>query len=117
MQRKSSVPLFKGKNKTQVTEEAIRNLGLDATKHDANNYAKRCYGIGSINPSLFYSVKSRVRKELSNETAASVPEVPADSQPDVFKVIRQLHSLASDVGGYERLRELIDLVQNKTAAN
>lgn len=94
MQRKSSVPLlFKGKNKTQVTEEAIRSLGLDATKHDANNYAKRRYGINSINPSLFYSVKSRMRKELShesqNELLNEVQQPRAEPQSDVFKVIRQ----------------------------
>lgn len=110
--RKSAVPLFKGKTKTQVTHEAFQQLGLDASREHVNAYAKKNYGIHKpIESSMYYTVKGQLKREVAEQSPPVQPAIPQPqvNKKDFWAVLRQVKALADEVGGTERLQELAEL--------
>jgi hypothetical protein len=63
-----------------------------------------------VKPGLIYLVRSEMRRKQRRQVRRSVAKVAGNGPSDPVDLIRRIRGLASEVGGYGKLRELVDVL-------
>ncbi len=103
-----SATRFKGKLKREIAKEAFQKLGAQATIQEVDNYFSAKYGIVNCERSMFLAER-RVAQ-------GKVPPVrrryrQSNENKDIIGLIARVKQLAYDIGGYDKLEELISVLK------
>jgi hypothetical protein len=101
--RNPSVPKFNGKFKGEIVKEAFERLGPNATQKQVDQYFVKEYGVpGGCDRSMFYTARAEAKRNANGVIPAS----------DTVGVIKALKNLANEVGGYDKLVELVNVLKS-----
>jgi hypothetical protein len=102
-----SAPRFKGKLKKEIAAEAFEVLGPDATLNQIDIYFQKNYKLPFCERSMY-----QVYKRLAQ--GKQVPKrkrYPRTKENTMISVIRRVRELANELGGYEALEDLINVIK------
>lgn len=103
----NSAPRFKDKTKREIADEAFAKYGKEATRQQLDEHF-RTYKLPYCERSMYTAAKRR---------ANGRPELPRRMYPryrekkDVLDIVARVKQLAADVGGYEALEKLINILR------
>ena len=102
-----SAKRHKGKLKREIADEAFRELGPDATVRQVDAYFKKHYKIDGCERSMYAAAKRRALGK-----PGPVPRRYRREKPDLLDIVVQTKRLANDVGGWDKLIELINVLRD-----
>jgi hypothetical protein len=103
--RTPSVPKFKGKFKGEIVQEAFERLGPNATRKQVDQYFVKEYGIAAgCEKGMYYTARAKCLRVDPSRNGTPVAL-------DTIGVIKALKDLANQVGGYDRLTELVEVLK------
>ena len=136
-----TIPLYDGKTKREIAEEAFKILGSEASRPQVNRYFRDNYGIPSCETSMYYSARGVAKRQANGHIKAvskdfarrgqtiresvsrMLPEatlVQDSGTKDIPKpeygkavsaLVKRTKELANDLGGFDKLTELIEALK------
>ncbi len=97
---KNSAPLFKGKLKREIADEAFAKLGIKATIQQVDAHFRK-YGLPHCERSMYWAARRRAEGKPVPVRKRHPLHNPA------FDLLMRVKELSCEVGGLEALEELI----------
>jgi len=102
-----SAQRIKGKLKREIAHEAFRKLGPNATVLQVDQYFRKFYNLPHCERSMYATAKRQAEGKIV------VPRLRYPRHKTLFaaSLVVRTKQLAADLGGYDKLKELIEVLK------
>lgn len=104
-----SAQRIKGKLKREIAAEAFKKLGPDATFQQVDAYFREEYDLPCCEPSMF----SAARRKANGKMVPPPRRYRRYKKVNIVGFVARAKELASEMGGWEALEELIQVLKQE----
>ncbi len=102
-----SAPRFNGKLKREIADEAFVQLGKTATVQQVDDYFRKFYKLPFCERSMYGAAK----RKAEGKPVPRRLRYARYKQTKIASIIDRIKQLASDLGGWEELEEIIEVLK------
>lgn len=125
-------PNTQGKTKMEIADEAFAKLGPLATKKQVDDYFRKQYNLSKCEISMYWTARGAAKRKaglpamtrddklpasIVPAMAVAIAKADGDVQlPSPAALVQRTKQLASDLGGYDKLLELVEALTGQQIA-